>query len=287
MQVDCSNILSALQQRQNSDGGWSYERGTSWTEATAYTLLALRAAGQTESSYTRGLKFLAETQREDGGWPPHRSVAQSTWVTALALLILADHLALPAFQKAREWLLAQSGRESGYIHRIRQWMLGVRSDVDASHNGWPWCPGTAAWVAPTAFTILALEKVLRIHPDSQMQARIESGRQFLLARACRDGGWNYGSTRALGYDLDSYPELTGLALLALHGAEGPKIENGIRRAEQYLNVCNFAAARCWLELGLSAHGRVPSPGSFSTFRTTIDAALYLIARAGGPGAFLD
>ncbi|MGE5567710.1 MAG: prenyltransferase/squalene oxidase repeat-containing protein [Rhodospirillales bacterium] len=282
-------MFEFLQQCQNNDGGWSYGRGTSWIEPTAFALLALRAAGRSDEAFTRGLEFLARTQREDGGWPPHPSVAQSTWVTAPALLAIGDHLPPPAFQKARAWLLAQSGRESGYIHRIRQWMLGVRSEVDVSHSGWPWYPGAAAWVAPTALTILALEKASRVQPDTEVRERIEAGRRFLLARACKDGGWNHGSTRALGYDSGSYPETTGLALLALHGVQGSGIENGIRRAERHLAVCSAAGARCWLELGLLAHGRTPAPAPEDlALRTSLDAALYVIVRTGkGPEAFLS
>lgn len=289
MQFDSSRIFTSLARLQNEDGGWSYGRGGSWTEPTAYVLLALRAAGQMDASFARGLAFLERLQRHDGGWPPHASVDQSTWVTALALLVLADRLKTPKFENARAWLLAQSGRESGYIQRIRQWMLGVRIDQDVTHNGWPWYPGAAAWVAPTALTVLALEKAGRVRPTRQAQARIETGRKFLLARACRDGGWNHGSTRALGYDVGSYPETTGLALLALHGARGPAVENGVRRAEQHLASCDSTGARSWICLGLRAHGRsFAAPDAGPVFRTPTDAALYAIAQAEkGIGVFLS
>jgi hypothetical protein len=289
MLLDCSNALSTLVHLQNEDGGWSYGRGSSWTEPTAYVLLALRAAGQTDRPFARGLAFLEKLQRQDGGWPPHVSVDESTWVTAIALLAMAGHLKPGSLDSARRWLLAQSGRESGYIQRIRNWMLGVRVDEDLTHNGWPWYPGAAAWVTTTALTILALEKAARLRPDAQSHARIETGRKFLLARACKDGGWNHGSTRALGYDVGSYPETTGLALLALHAASGPAIGKGVERAEQYLSVCRSAGARSWLCLGLRAHGRSsPAPETAPVLRTPIDTALYVLAQTEkGIGVFLS
>ena len=79
----------------------------------------------------------------------------------------------------------------------------------------------------------------------------------MLARRCRDGGWNHGSTRALGYDSDSYPETTGLALLALHGVDDPKVTQGVARGEQQLAVCQSSEGVSWLRLGLGAHGRAP------------------------------
>ena len=70
-----------LESVQNEDGGWgedlrSYDdpgnwagRGASTASQTAWALLALLAAGETESKATeRGIRWLAETQRPDGTW---------------------------------------------------------------------------------------------------------------------------------------------------------------------------------------------------------------------------
>src|ERR1019366_5152324 len=134
----------------------------------------------------------------------------------LALLLPASLEGIDR-DRAEAWAVAQTGRESGWVNRIRQLMMGGDSADSTSYNGWPWYPGTAAWVAPTALSILALQKLARSgRADiASLRNRIEEGRDFLLARRCRDGGWNHGSTKALGYDSDSYPVTTGLALLAL------------------------------------------------------------------------
>jgi squalene-hopene/tetraprenyl-beta-curcumene cyclase len=69
-----------LEHHQNEDGGWgedlrSYQdpqtwagRGASTASQTAWALLALLAAGRTGPAVERGVRWLAETQLEDGGW---------------------------------------------------------------------------------------------------------------------------------------------------------------------------------------------------------------------------
>jgi squalene-hopene/tetraprenyl-beta-curcumene cyclase len=69
-----------LRDRQNPDGGWgedlrSYDgpslagQGTSTASQTAWALLALLAAGEHDSTTTeRGVRWLAQTQRDDGTW---------------------------------------------------------------------------------------------------------------------------------------------------------------------------------------------------------------------------
>jgi squalene-hopene/tetraprenyl-beta-curcumene cyclase len=71
--------VSWLEQRQNEDGGWgedarSYKdpswigRGQSTASQTAWALLALEAAGERSEAVERGIAWLIETQRADGGW---------------------------------------------------------------------------------------------------------------------------------------------------------------------------------------------------------------------------
>src|SRR5690349_7477086 len=166
-------LLSA----QNPDGGWSYNKGTSWTEPTAMALLALAAAGVNAAQRDKGANWLRKSQRKDGGWAPQPAVDQSTWVTSLAILVLADfndsHLA-----PARAWLENQTGQESTFFSRVRRLLLGEKLEVGEGTHGWSWFPGTAAWVMPTAMSILALERIAA----GQGADRIRMGREFLLAR---------------------------------------------------------------------------------------------------------
>ena len=97
-----------LLRRQNADGGWSYSRGSSWTEPTCYALLGLRAAGASAApEIDRGAAWLARCQRADGGFAPRESVRESTWLAALALLLPDDLQKYFDAQKAARWLVAQ------------------------------------------------------------------------------------------------------------------------------------------------------------------------------------
>lgn len=230
------------------------------------------------------MEWLRRQQRPDGGWPPHPSVQESTWVTALPLLLPVRQPGCGDTAKAVEWLLAQSGRESGWWYRLRQRLLGVPADELVSHAGWPFYPGTAAWVAPTALSILALERTSGPRPAEAVRRRLEGAREYLLARRCQDGGWNHGSSRVLGYEANSYPETTGLALLALRGVSPARLGKSLRVAEESYQRCRSAEGLAWLRLALLAHGRKPGP--FPTEprrRTVVELALWVLAEAAAEG----
>jgi hypothetical protein len=285
-----------LLDRQNSDGGWSYRRaGSSWTEPSCYALLALCADGQSNSNAVRrAVGWLASRQRSDGGWAPRDGVDQSTWVTAAALLLPASIAVGLDRERAAQWLLKQTGRESSFVYRLRLRLLGQQQDPSQQFDGWPWYPGAAAWVSPTALSILALDKFSREKGQSQIQENIiqertQEGRDFLLARRCRDGGWNHGSTHALGYDSDSYPETTGIAVLALHSEGSPQMAQAVEVAEHHLQHCQSLEGASWLTLALLARGRTPERVSLPSHGGTNEIALSVLARAalGGRNLFVE
>jgi len=249
--------LEFLLSKQNRDGGWPYVRGSSWTEPTAYAVLALLSAGE-EAPAERGLVWLRSLERRDGGWAPNPAVEESTWVTALVALLPPERFGQERHARTINWLLGTSGRETaGLMQRLRLWLLGAPSNPDLRYPGWPWMPGAAAWVGPTALAILALEKESRLHNTPPIRRRIEDGRRFLMLHMCHEGGWNHGAARALGWEASPYPETTGLALAALRGVQGGQIERSVALARRFLAECHSADALNWLRLGLLAHGELP------------------------------
>jgi Prenyltransferase and squalene oxidase repeat len=269
-------------ERQNRDGGWAYNKGGSWTEPTAFVLLAQSVTQVDGSSFGAASKFLLSMQREDGGWRPQPDVAESTWVTAVVALLPEEAIGPERLNRAVAWLEGQTGRESGWSFRFEQWRAGNK---DKYPEGWPWFPGAAAWVIPTSLGILAFERELTrrdrlgLH-DARLRARVDSGREYLFSRVCADGGWNHGSNRALGRDGESYPETTGIALAALHRApKSPLIERAKVAARRHLATCRTAEGIAWLRMGLQAHGENVRPESEPLPRTTLDAALLAIASA--------
>lgn len=276
--------LEDIQAFQNPDGGWPYRQGGSWTEPTAYALLAHCAGEVAAPAGGQALAWLAEAQRADGGWPPRPSVDQSTWVTALVTLLPPVLAGAERHARAAAWLAAQTGMDNTPFFRVREFLLKGKLPGDLE-CGWPWFPGTAAWVTPTCLAILGLRKCYWRRPSPGLRERIEAAQQFLLARRCADGGWNHGSARALGFNSDSYPETTGQVLLALHGTDPAPLAASFALAQRMLRECRPSAGVAWLRLGLLAHQQLPEGTPFIArpCHTLPDAALVYLARAAEQG----
>jgi hypothetical protein len=279
-------MTGKIEHFQNADGGWPYgASGPSWTEPTTLALLAQIAQGHDRSkSVERGVRWLETMQSKDGGWPPQASVPQSTWVSALVALLPEDTIPPQRRQANIKWLLDQTGQETTPLYRVRQWLIG---NVEASKGtgvGWPWFPGASAWVTPTAFTILALQRHRAQRPDTpamnaSLNERIADGQRFLIAHACVSGGWNHGGAHALGFQANGYPETTGIALLALRDTASPVKNDGLNAAERFLADCRSAEGVAWLTLGLQANGRTSGLIALRKVqaRTVCDLALLALA----------
>ena len=187
--------------------------------------------------------------------------------------------------------MGQTGQETAsFAYRLRSELLGSDAGEPEPRVGWPFFPGAAAWVTPTAMSILALEKARRLQNSNRIQQRIEIGRQFLLDRICKDGGWNYGRSNVLGVDAPSYPETTGQALLALDNVEPPRLKKALDAAREQARSCQSSEGLSWLQLGLQAHGIVaPSPARRLASRRLVDSALWILAQASlsGRNVFLE
>ncbi len=269
--------------RQNGDGGWAYSRGCSWTEPTAFVLLAQATMTPDRESFVKGARFLKSIARPDGGFSPQPGVEESTWVTALVALLPEDAVNEQQRRQAIDWLKTRTGRESGWYYKLKVRLGGGKDEFP---EGWPWFPGAAAWVIPTSLGILAFERAIRRnHPEADvLRQRVLEGRRFLLARMCADGGWNHGSNRALGRDGDSYPETTGIAMLALGGLKnskeaGAQLERAKAAARKHLGECRAAEGIAWLRMGLAAHGEQTQPAVEPVCRTNMDQALITLASA--------
>jgi len=270
--------IELLVSKQNHDGGWPYVNGRSWTEPTAYAVLALIAGGKSEPA-ARGIQWLRATQRPDGGWAPQTGVDDSTWVTSLVSILPPEHLGPGVHSRAIEWVLKTTGKESTLTYRIRERLLGNPRSPESQFPGWPWVPGAAAWVGPTSISILALCKENHRKGSPELRKRIEEGQGFLLTRMCLEGGWNHGSVRALGYESHPYPETTGMGLAALRGVASPKVDRALAVAKSFLAECHSADALNWLRLGLLAHRQLPPgycPPAQIAYRTLPETSLDLL-----------
>jgi len=282
--------IATIMALQNRDGGWPYKKGaSSWTEPTVFALLAQSVEKGDPQSIEHGLNWLRASQRRDGGWAPRPSVAQSTWVTSLVALLPPDRIGHSQHAAAIGWLMGQTGEETSFVYKLRGELIGNGAGYQP-RDGWPFFPGAAAWVSPTAMSILALEKARRVQTERRIQERIQVGRQFLLDRMCKDGGWNYGRSRVLDVEAESYPETTGQALLALNGMQSPQMATALTAAQDHARQCRSAEGLSWLQLGLQAHGVVlKTPERNLPCRQLMDSVLCLLAQAAlrGRNIFLE
>lgn len=270
-----SRALAYLAQTQNPDGGWGYSPGhTSYVEPTALVLLAFGGSGQ--DVLARGRRWLLAAQREDGAWGVDSRGYSPSWMTAWAVWALATCTGeidcAQALAKGTTWLLAEPTLkvEEATVYAQARHLLGI----DPALQGWPWQPGEAAWVFPTALTLLALVAAgIRQHP------RLDQGLLYLLDRACPDGGWNFGNPAMFGKRLPALIPETAMALLALRTL-GVKIEGAsVQAGLAYLRSAPTAPTS--LELALGSLALLAWEGAVISTASAIEALLRKQGADGG------
>ena len=210
-----SSLAEKLKSRQMKSGGWAYFDSVQESlEATCLAELAL--APEMQASSSAAILFLLKSQLSDGGWPAFLGDSEGSWTTALALCTLnstGDFTA--AREKAFRWLYAERGREGHWFWRWKFKTSDRNVRFDPDKYGWPWVTGSASWVIPTAFSIIAIEQFTVCNRSEESEKRIHLGVEMLLDRACVDGGWNSGNSLVYGVPLRPHVEATAIALLAL------------------------------------------------------------------------
>lgn len=273
--------LEFLRASQNPDGGWGYFPGKgSWLEPTTYALLALY--GATPEAWDRGWKLVRSWQNPDGSFRPSGEVQDGTWVTALGLTLAEVRGVNDAGVHASvDWLLHVVGAEHNVWTRTGSFLHLIKARLDVSHEGWPWREGNATWIEPTAHTLVALKSVAGGYRKAEVDARVRDGEALVLSRRCTDGGWNYGTPNMLYYDLPSYPETTGLALLGLIGRNEREYPGALDEAERFRAASKTSLGRAWLEIALRCHGRdIAAPQEVAL--TSSDIMLAALEALGHP-----
>ena len=203
------NARAFLARSQNPDGGWGYRPGSpSATEPTGAALVALGPDPEAAPAVERARRWLEAAQRPDGGWGMDPEDPESHWMTAWGILGLArlDPHALEITRGVR-WLIElpviriEAAELTAEVRRTLR--------IDPALRGWPWRPGEASWVEPTALALLAL------HAASAVEAhrdRIAEAVGYLVDRRCVGGGWNFGNPFMLGANLPPRPHPTASAI---------------------------------------------------------------------------
>jgi hypothetical protein len=246
-----SSLAETLKSRQMKSGGWAYFDSVQESlEATCLAELAL--APERQASSRAAILFLLKSQLTDGGWPAFLGDSEGSWTTALALCTLnstGDFTA--ARERAFRWLYAERGREG---HWFWKWKFktsdrNVRFDPDK--YGWPWVTGSASWVIPTAFSIIAIEQFTVCNRSEESEKRIHLGVEMLLDRACVDGGWNSGNSVVYGVPLRPHVEATAIALLALQDEQRTEmVQKSLSWLRQNAASIDSVSSLAWCILSL-------------------------------------
>lgn len=155
------DLVAALLKRRRSNG--SYE---GWPGSTAFSVLALRAAGA-EGSLSASLSWLSNVQNDDGGWgdtPGSPSTADGTGAVMQAM---------PDSKPARRGLsyLRKAQRPSGGF------ALGGSGSVNSQSTAW------------------AVQGILAVGEDpASITEGGNSGLDYLAARQAEDGHYRYSAS---------------------------------------------------------------------------------------------
>lgn len=245
---------------QRADGGWGYQiGGTGYVEPTVLATLALTRSAPTpesESAARRAGGWLRQLQRADGSWGVSPADAGPSWMSAYAIWgllslqrALGDGEAAAAVEAGLRWLLAPAAPVmSAEQADETRWTLRI----DGSLVGWPWVPGDADWVFPTAISILAASVA-----GHAKASRVQQGLTYLRDRACEGGGWNVGNPYMFDKPFAPTVADTAAVLLAMRGAgqeSSPAAVSGLERLRELVRETESAYGLAWGILAMRAYG---------------------------------
>jgi hypothetical protein len=249
--AEISAIEKTLLQRQLPSGGWSFFSSEQVSmEATCLAGLALGSASDGIAVAT--VRFLKKSQLSDGGWPAFLGDSEGAWTTALALCALTVLNEISnASDKALRWLLEARGKEGHWFWRWKFKTVDRNVRFDPDKYGWPWISGSASWVIPTAFSVIAIKQFTVCNRSAASEKRIHLGVEMLLDRACVGGGWNSGNSVVYGVALRPHVEATAIALLALQDEERTReIQKSVSWLRQNANRIDSVCSLAWCILSL-------------------------------------
>ncbi len=241
-------LIVDLWKRGLPEGGFSMKSGGKYrTEATAWALTALSAAGEKAELLKSSRSCLAFNQLENGLVPYSADHPEAIWTTPLAILAWqgSDEFSFNR-DKAIDFLLRSSGS-----HWTREPNASVGHDT--ALKGWPWTSELHSWVEPTALSIVALRAT-----GYEMHERVRDAFLMLLDRQLIKGGWNYGNTTVFGKELYPMPETTGMALSSIAGMAPKKsVDKSLNYLRSKIEKARTPITLGWGVLALSAYGERP------------------------------
>ena len=246
-----NSLAGPLLTRQLRSGGWSYF-GSQQSSVEATSLAVMALSTESPNAARSGFDQMLDLQRRDGAWPAFVGDSEASWTTALALCALngTDEFT-SAREKAFHWLVEERGREAHWLWRWKFKTVDRNVRFDPDKYGWPWISGSASWVIPTAFSVIAIKQFTVCNRLEASEKRIHLGVGMLLDRACVDGGWNSGNSVVYGVALRPHVEATAIALLALQDEQRTeRIQKSLSWLRQNATGIDSVSSLSWCILSL-------------------------------------
>jgi hypothetical protein len=275
-----SEFHGTLIANQRATGAWGYGCNQDSVESTCFAILALRQyLGITLKRATRALLGL---QNGDGSWPAFTGdEPEGCWTTTLAVLsLMGTGQATKHLASGIQWLLNARGCEANWW-RWKFRTFDNKVQFDPAKFGWSWITGTASWVIPTAFALIALQQARQRGYDktSRLTERVDVGTSMLLDRMCPGGGWNSGNGVSFGVALTPHIDATSIALLAMSGHEkDPGVQRSLHWLVNRLAGCPSPYSLAWGVLAIAAY-RHTSPDARESLRHRAEELMRLSENA--------
>jgi hypothetical protein len=249
--MDHVGLIQELHRRELPDGGWSFS-GSSQMSLETTCLASFSVLAEQPSSAPHVVWPLLHAQLSDGSWPSFVGDGEPSWTTALAICVLnSANDSSGARERGQSWLLKTKGREGGWFWRWKFKLADRAVRFDPDRYGWPWLSGSASWVIPTAFSVIAIKQFTACSRTEVSERRIRLGVEMLLDRTCVDGGWNSGNSVVYGVPLRPHVEATAIALLALQDERRTEtIQRSLAWLKQQATVINSRSSLAWCILTL-------------------------------------
>src|SRR5580700_204751 len=249
--MDHVGLIQELHRRELPDGGWSFS-GSSQMSLETTCLASFSVLAEQPSSAPHVVRPLLHAQLSDGSWPSFVGDGEPSWTTALAICALnSANDSSGARERGQSWLLKTKGREGNWFWRWKFRLADRAVRFDPDRYGWPWLPGSASWVIPTAFSVIAIKQFTACNRTEATERRIRLGVDMLLDRVCVGGGWNSGNSVVYAAALPAHVEATAIALLALQDEKRtPAIQASLRWLKEKSSGIESVESLAWCILSL-------------------------------------
>src|SRR5579863_2505348 len=249
--MDHVGLIQELHRRELPDGGWSFS-GSSQMSLETTCLASFSVLAEQPSSAPHVVRPLLQAQLSDGSWPSFVGDGEPSWTTALAICVLNSANDLSgARERGQSWLLKTEGREGNWFWRWKFKLADRAVRFDPDRYGWPWLPGSASWVIPTAFSVIAIKQFTACNRTEATERRIRLGVDMLLDRLCVGGGWNSANSVVYAAALPAHIEATAIALLAPQDEKRtPAIQASLDWLKQRSTSIESAESLAWCILSL-------------------------------------